>query len=59
MGQSIVKRRYCDPDLAEFNNGRCHDGERCIWEVEDSDISVGVCRNGNDIIQYLQPNIQG
>jgi len=64
-GGAPGKGRHCNPDEGEFNNARCYDGQSCIWEMEDSDISVGVCKNGTvgsgaptDGNHLWSPNVQ-
>ena len=58
-GGAPGKGRHCNPDEGEFNNARCDDGQRCIWEAEDSDISVGVCKNGKNVNQCNYSTLAG
>ena len=51
------KVMYCNPDQGEFDNTRCQDGQRCVWEDIGFGLDFGVCKNGKNVNQCL-PNLK-
>jgi len=44
-GGASGKVMYCNPDQGEFDNTRCQDGQRCVWEDIGFGLDFGVCEN--------------